>query len=113
MSVPFNIETSFAGAEISDGLHKGALEGLDRMILCLCIIYAKRSIYVNTFSFYLFVCLSSFLFFCPAQLKLKLGLSLAIKVSTPGVDSGIFCEGGAHLKELDKRMYTVVGRAKN
>ena len=112
MSVPFNIETSFAGAEISDGPHKGALEGLDRMILCLCIIYDKRSIYVNTFSFF-FVC-PVFFFFCPAQLKLILGLSLAIKVSTPGVDSGIFFFwGGAHLKELEKMMDAVIGRAKN
>ena len=36
-------ETSSAGAEISDGPHKGgALEGLDQMISCLCIIQCKE-----------------------------------------------------------------------
>ena len=31
-------KTSSVGAEISDGPHKGALEGLDQMTLCLRII---------------------------------------------------------------------------
>ena len=104
MSVPFNIE-------ISDCPHKGALEGLDRMILCLCIIYAKLSIYVNTFSFYLFVCLSSF--FLPSPAEADFRAELSNKSINPRGGFRNFLWGGAHLKELEKMMYAVVGRAKN
>ena len=113
MSVPFNIETSFAGAEISDCPLKEALEGLDRMILCLCIIYAKLSIYVNTFSFYLFVCLSSFLFFLPSPAEADFRAELSNKSINPRGGFRNFLWGGAHLKELEKMMYAVIGRAKN
>ena len=53
-SVYFRIfSTTSAGTEISDSPHKGALEGLDQMTLCLCIIWYKE---IYLFQYFLFLC---------------------------------------------------------
>ena len=57
------LTNKFCWAEISDGPHKGgALEGLDQIILCLCIIQCKE-IYLFQYFLFLSFCFVSHVFY--------------------------------------------------